>query len=307
MCFVAGSRVMARVAWNPETHYEHGPLVPFIALGLVWLALPRLRALRAEPADIGLLPLVLGILLFVLSARTLQPRIALAGLPPILLGVVLYVFGRKIARVLLFPITGMLVIGGAFGTAPNPAFGGTNPSQWYVASYFTVVIAATGLIMLPVHLATYRERGVLRRFAAAGFPRWSFTLAQLVVGVTSVAVSGAVLLAVALPVYGVPAVHEPGRVAAALALGAIAFVAIGVLLGSVLPSARAAQAVAAARAQVLDRVARLVLHHPRGRAVRVEPGAPRVGVDQPAEAAVADERVEPRDHRRYRARDADQQ
>ena len=56
------------------------------------------------------------------------------------------------------------------------AFDWVNPSQWYVASYLTVVIAATGLIMVPVHLASYRERGVLRRFAAAGFPdgrsRW---------------------------------------------------------------------------------------------------------------------------------------
>jgi ABC-2 type transport system permease protein len=50
-------------------------------------------------------------------------------------------------------------------------------------------------------------------------------------------------LIVAAPVYGIPALHTPWRVAAALALGAVAFVALGVLLGSVLPSARAAQAV----------------------------------------------------------------
>ena len=75
--------------------------------------------------------------------------------------------------VFAFPIVTMLIIGGAFGTSPDPAFDGTNPSHWYVASYLTVVIAATGLVMLPVHLASYRERGVLRRFAAAGFPRWS--------------------------------------------------------------------------------------------------------------------------------------
>jgi ABC-2 type transport system permease protein len=65
----------------------------------------------------------------------------------------------------------MLIIGGSFGTDPDPSFDGANPSHWYVASYLTVVIAATGLIMMPVHLASYRERGVLRRFAAAGFPR----------------------------------------------------------------------------------------------------------------------------------------
>jgi ABC-2 type transport system permease protein len=112
-----------------------------------------------------------------------------------------------------------------------------------VASYLTVVIAAMGLVMLPVHLASYRERGVLRRFAAAGFPRWSFAIAELIVGLLTTAVACALLLAVAAPVYGIPAVHDPWRVAVALSLGAVAFVSIGVLLGSVLPSARSAQAV----------------------------------------------------------------
>jgi ABC-2 type transport system permease protein len=107
--------------------------------------------------------------------------------------------------VFAFPIVTMLIIGGAFGTTPDRAFEFTNPSHWYVASYLTVVIAATGLVMLPVHLA--------------------------------------LLLAVAAPVYGIPAVHDGWRVAVALPLGAIAFVSIGVLLGSLLPSARAAQAV----------------------------------------------------------------
>jgi ABC-2 type transport system permease protein len=100
-----------------------------------------------------------------------------------------------------------------------------------------------GLVMLPVHLASYRERGVLRRFAAAGFPRWSFPISQLIVGLTATTVSCALLLAVAAPVYGVPPMHAWWRVTAALALGSIAFVSLGVLLGSVLPSARSAQAV----------------------------------------------------------------
>ena len=145
--------------------------------------------------------------------------------------------------VLVFPIVTMLIIGGSFGTKPNKGFDGVNPAHWYVASYLTVVIAATGLVMLPVHLASYRERGVLRRFTAAGFPRWSFVIAQLVVGLVTTALACLLLLVVAAPVYGIPAVHDGWRVAAALALGALAFVSLGVLLGSVLPSARAAQAV----------------------------------------------------------------
>jgi len=145
--------------------------------------------------------------------------------------------------VFAFPVLTMLIIGGSFGTKPDIAFAGANPSHWYVASYVTVVIAAMGLVMLPVHLASYRERGVLRRFALAGFPRWSFPLAQLVVGFVAVIASSAILLAVAAPVYGVPAPHEWGPLVVATLLGTLAFTAIGVLLGTVLPSARSAQAV----------------------------------------------------------------
>lgn len=145
--------------------------------------------------------------------------------------------------VFAFPVVTMLIIGGAFGTRPNAGFDMVNPSHWYVASYLTVVIAATGLIMVPVHLASYRERGVLRRFAVAGFPRASFALAQMVAGLAAIAAGSAILLAVAVPVYGVPSTHELARVLAAAALGSVAFVSLGVLLGTVLPSARSAQAV----------------------------------------------------------------
>src|SRR3954451_14991945 len=145
--------------------------------------------------------------------------------------------------VFVFPVLTMLIIGSWFGTDSAPSFGNAKPSHWDVASYLTVVFAAAGLIMTPVHLASYRERGVLRRFAAAGFPRWSFVAAQLAVGLLAVAAACAILLVVAAPVYGVPAMHLPGRAIAGLVLGALAFVSIGVILGTLLPSARAAQAI----------------------------------------------------------------
>jgi len=144
--------------------------------------------------------------------------------------------------VLVFPIVSMLIIGGSFGTEPDEVFP-VNPAHWYVASYFTVVIGSTGLIMLPVHIATYRERGVLRRFAASGFPRWSFALAELAMGLGAIAAGGAALLAFAAPVYGLPDVEDPLAVAAGIVAASVAFVSIGVLLGTLLPSARSAQAV----------------------------------------------------------------
>jgi exosortase len=94
----------ARSAWNPETHYEHGPLVPFIALFLVWNALPKLRGVQPVPSNLGLAPLLFGVLLFLVSARSLQARLALVGLPFLLIGVILFAAGKRYARVMLFPV-----------------------------------------------------------------------------------------------------------------------------------------------------------------------------------------------------------
>jgi ABC-2 type transport system permease protein len=148
-----------------------------------------------------------------------------------------------LAFVFAFPVVTVLVIAGSFGADDAPSFANVDPSHWYVASYLAVVIAAIGLVMVPVHLAGYRERGVLRRFAAAGFPRWSFAAAQLIVGVTLTLVASAVLLVVAGAVYGLPAVASPLATIAGVVLGAVAFTSLGLLLGAVVPNARAAQGV----------------------------------------------------------------
>ena len=93
-----------RSAWNPETHYEHGPLVPLIILFLVWNALPKLRGMVPRPTMVGLLPLLFGVGLYLLGVRALQARITWGALPFILWGGVLYVAGWRAALALLFPI-----------------------------------------------------------------------------------------------------------------------------------------------------------------------------------------------------------
>lgn len=97
-------------SWNPETRYEHAKLVPLIIAFLVWNDLPKLRAAAVRPSDLGWAPIVLGILFFLMGARTLQPRIALFALPFLCLGISLYLGGRQITRVLLFPIACLLFL-----------------------------------------------------------------------------------------------------------------------------------------------------------------------------------------------------
>jgi exosortase len=90
-------------AWNPGMNQEHSKLVPFIALGLVLYDREKIRRAHKEGSNSGLIFVATGIVFFVLSARCLQPRLALASVPFLIYGSVLYVWGREVARIILFP------------------------------------------------------------------------------------------------------------------------------------------------------------------------------------------------------------
>jgi ABC-2 type transport system permease protein len=144
--------------------------------------------------------------------------------------------------VVAFPVITVLVLGGVFED-DDPTFGGASPSDYYVAAYVAVVIAAVGLVMVPVHVATYRERGVIRRFDAAGVPRWAFPASQFVTGLLFVLVGILAVWLTGLLSYGVPPIDDLARTVVGTLSGALAFISIGVLLGVLLPNARAAQGV----------------------------------------------------------------
>ncbi len=144
--------------------------------------------------------------------------------------------------VFAFPVVTVLVLGGVFDS-DDAAFEGRIPSDYYAAAYVGVVIAAIGLIMLPVQIASYREAGVLRRFAAAGFPKWAYPVSQFLIGLLYVIAGTITVLIAAAASYGVPSVESWPRMLAGLVLGSLAFISIGVLLGTAMPNPRAAQGV----------------------------------------------------------------
>jgi ABC-2 type transport system permease protein len=145
---------------------------------------------------------------------------------------------------LVLPLVVLFVMGGVFGNDSTPeVYRGVGAMDYYVPAYMALVAASVGLISLPTHIASDRERGVLKRYRASGVPAWVVVGAQIVVTLTIAAVSGMVLISVAMPTYDVAAPDSVGMVLAGFALVALSFAAIGVLLGAVLPSAQAAQAV----------------------------------------------------------------
>ncbi|MBA3308741.1 MAG: ABC transporter permease [Nocardioidaceae bacterium] len=135
----------------------------------------------------------------------------------------------------------MLVLAGVFANDTD-VFGGANGSDYYVAGYLGVPLGALSLVGLPVMLASYRELGVLRRFEAFGVPTAKVVAAQALVTGALVVLGALLVIAMAAPTYGVPAVEEPLAVAVGFVAGAATMISLGVALGLAAPTARAAQA-----------------------------------------------------------------
>jgi ABC-2 type transport system permease protein len=151
--------------------------------------------------------------------------------------------GTLLVFAFVFPPLVMLILAGVFGTQATVGFSWQNPEHYYVAASIGVPLIALTLIGLPVALATYRERGVLRRLEASGVPPAKVIAAQAVVTIALAVIAVGTVLAAALPSYGIPHVAHPALLATGLAAGTLTLVLIGVAVGLAAPSARAAQAI----------------------------------------------------------------
>ncbi|GAA5496659.1 hypothetical protein Rhal01_02844 [Rubritalea halochordaticola] len=90
-------------SWNERNDLLHGYAVPFL---FVLFSYWGIKAMRKEPDSsgvAGIFILLIGMLLFVASARTIQPRLALIGLPFIISGSAIYLCGWKAGKHMLFP------------------------------------------------------------------------------------------------------------------------------------------------------------------------------------------------------------
>jgi len=90
-------------AWNPVANQEHSKMVPFVFVGLVWYHRKQIARAPKGGSDSGIISVGIGILLFVLSVRCLQPRMALGAIPFLIYGAALYLWGKQVARIILFP------------------------------------------------------------------------------------------------------------------------------------------------------------------------------------------------------------
>ncbi len=147
---------------------------------------------------------------------------------------------------LALPFFFLVVLNGVFGNEPEidpveDVWRGVGPADYYVPAYLGLVMAAVGVLSMPVRLATYRESGVLRRFRASAMPLWAVLGSQIVIALlTSVVGAVSITIASAL-IYDTGFPTDVALLVPAFFLAALSFAALGVVLGSVLPTARSAQ------------------------------------------------------------------
>ncbi len=178
--------------------------------------------LLAPPRRIGFIPTTLRLAVLELRLLLREPMVAVG-----LIG---------------FPLATVLVLAGVFGQTPDPEFGGVAPDDHYLAGYIGVVLASLGLVTIPVHLATHRELGVLRRFRAAGISAGALVASEIAIGVVLGTVAVAVVLLAGTAVYGLGMPEDPLGVFGWYVAGLACFIAIGVALGSRVPTGRSATA-----------------------------------------------------------------
>ena len=162
-----------------------------------------------------------------------------------LVGMELRLLGREksvVVGLIGFPLITVLVLAGVFGQGPDPDFGGVAPDDHYLVGYIGVVLASLGVGTIPVHLATYRELGVLRRFRAAGLDARVVVAAEILLGAVLGTIAVGVVLLVGSLAYGLAAPEDPVGVFGWYVAGLTCFIAIGVAFGSLARTGRSAAA-----------------------------------------------------------------
>jgi len=145
------------------------------------------------------------------------------------------------------PLVLLIIFGNipGFRKPVSPATPGVSVLDAYVPVLLSFVLAMIALNVLPPVLAGYREKGVLRRLSATPVGAARVLAAQHIVDAGMAAVTMIVLLVVARLAFGVAFPRQPAGFALAVVLGALALLSLGLLLASVAPTSRGANAAGA--------------------------------------------------------------
>ena len=128
---------------------------------------------------------------------------------------------------------------------PSKDLGGLRVIDLYVPIVIAFALAMPALSGLPTYLATYRERGILRRLATTPVQPQRVLLAQLLMSLGIAIVVTAVIVTVGATAYSTALPRNPIGFLAAFLLVAASLCAIGLVVAAIAPRGRTATAIGA--------------------------------------------------------------
>ena len=137
----------------------------------------------------------------------------------------------------------VVIFGAIYGNAPSALFGGRGSMDVSIPAYIGLIVAGVGILSMPINISAQRESGVLRRFQASPLKPLAYILADLVSNLVVTILGIIILLIVGKLMYSVHFAGSAFSVMVAVLLGCLAMFAIGYLIASLVPSARAGQVI----------------------------------------------------------------
>ena len=161
----------------------------------------------------------------------------------------LRLLGRERVRAVLpvaIPLVLIIILGSIHSLRqPRAVYGGESFIDLYTTIMVVMGLALLGLTNMPMLLADYREKGVLRRLQTTPIGPVRVLAAQLIADLTVAVAMVVLILAVARIGFAVPLPRQPGAFFVAALLAAVALLAAGLVVAAIAPTGRVARGIGA--------------------------------------------------------------
>jgi ABC-2 type transport system permease protein len=145
---------------------------------------------------------------------------------------------------LLFPTILVVILGSIPDfREPSPDLGGATVISLYVGISLALSLAMLGLQFLPSVLASYREKGILRRVATTPVRPIVLLSAQMATSLLIAVVSGLLVITVGRLAFGVGLPGQAAGFVFAYLLSAAGVFAVGLLIAALAPTGKAANSI----------------------------------------------------------------
>ncbi len=141
---------------------------------------------------------------------------------------------------LVFPLIYLFMYGAISGNKPTPMYAGRGTIDAAIPSLTAVIISMTGLMATTMTMATYREKGILRRLRTTPVSPLVVLAAQVVVTFAMTCLGMLLLIAAGKLVYHVRFDGNAFSLLAGFVLSSLSFFGIGFILAGLMPTVRTA-------------------------------------------------------------------